>query len=47
MTRARLKRSALSFGKDFTIILTKTGDTTASAHYRGSNGDFTAELTRR
>jgi hypothetical protein len=43
----KVTADTVSFGKEFTVTLTKTSETTASAAYHGSNGDETAYLTRQ
>jgi hypothetical protein len=44
---SKVTASAVTFGKGFTVTLTKTSDTTAAAAYHGANGDSTAELTKQ
>jgi hypothetical protein len=45
--RARVTAKFVSFGQDYSVRLTKTSDTTATAKYHGANGDFSADLRKQ
>jgi hypothetical protein len=47
--KSKVTPTTVTFGpKDFTVTITKTGDTTASAQYHSAvNGDAAADLTKQ
>jgi hypothetical protein len=46
--KSKVTPTTVTFGpSDFTVTLTKTGDTSASAQYHGVMGDAAADLTKQ
>lgn len=46
-TRSKVTANSVSISREYTVTLTRTGETTATAKYHGTNGDFSADLTRQ
>jgi hypothetical protein len=46
-THAKVTADSVLITREYSVTLTKTSDTTATAKYHGTNGDFTADMTRQ
>jgi hypothetical protein len=46
-THSKVTANSVSITREYSVTITRTSDTTAVAKYHGTNGDFTANLTKQ